>query len=424
MSRPAGPRFHAAASVPLATLCLAGCYAFGDIDVNEGAGGSEPQGTSSGATSTSSSVTTSSSEATSTSTNTGAGGDTGAGGHGGANGSGAGGSGAGGCGTLCGDHCVDLESDPDHCGDCDHDCLGGECLAGACQPVVLADAPDANRLALTTDFLAYTTTTGQVCRVGLVEGDEPECWSVAAGNLSPTTHKSLVYWTNEDAGTVNQLDEDGNVAQIASGQVGPLGITTLDSDVYWVAPDGLHRYSEANGAVLLAPQERSFRRVATDGITVAWKGFEGWVVILDQISPLVTRMAFDADFEGGGGIRLRDGSIYTHGNVVRCNQQLPSRSTIFRLRADDLTDVDTLAVVDGELINLDVDAEHVYFTARASLEGGQPCDGVGAEIIGRVSIDGGSVTVLTDDVVQPLDIVVDDVAIYWTELGLVKRLAK
>lgn len=34
--------------------------------------------------------------------------------------------------------CADTSSDPYNCGRCGHDCLGGACAAGACQPVVLA----------------------------------------------------------------------------------------------------------------------------------------------------------------------------------------------------------------------------------------------------------------------------------------------
>ena len=35
---------------------------------------------------------------------------------------------------------VDTMTSAQHCGRCDHDCLGGACAAGECQPVVLATA--------------------------------------------------------------------------------------------------------------------------------------------------------------------------------------------------------------------------------------------------------------------------------------------
>ncbi|HEX7508686.1 MAG TPA: hypothetical protein VF550_18080, partial [Polyangia bacterium] len=39
--------------------------------------------------------------------------------------------------TNCTTACTDLLSDPKNCGTCGHDCLGGACSAGACQPVAV-----------------------------------------------------------------------------------------------------------------------------------------------------------------------------------------------------------------------------------------------------------------------------------------------
>ena len=38
----------------------------------------------------------------------------------------------------CGGACVNLDSDPGNCGECGHDCLGGSCSAGTCEPIELA----------------------------------------------------------------------------------------------------------------------------------------------------------------------------------------------------------------------------------------------------------------------------------------------
>ncbi len=74
----------------------------------------------------------------------GAGAGAGQGGTGGAGGNGAGGGGTAGsggtgggldCGPLepCGGECVDLDSDPQNCGSCGHECQTGLCGAGQCQ---------------------------------------------------------------------------------------------------------------------------------------------------------------------------------------------------------------------------------------------------------------------------------------------------
>jgi hypothetical protein len=42
----------------------------------------------------------------------------------------------------CDTTCADLDRDPANCGACGHDCGGGECMAGACQPVLVAGSLD------------------------------------------------------------------------------------------------------------------------------------------------------------------------------------------------------------------------------------------------------------------------------------------
>jgi hypothetical protein len=60
-----------------------------------------------------------------------------------------------------------VTDDPHHCGACGHDCLGGQCAAGVCQPVVLAQSPNDAPIfdvALLADSVVWATndepTTG------------------------------------------------------------------------------------------------------------------------------------------------------------------------------------------------------------------------------------------------------------------------
>lgn len=43
---------------------------------------------------------------------------------------------------VCDSICVDLQTSPTDCGYCGHDCGGGDCVAGKCQPWAMADAGD------------------------------------------------------------------------------------------------------------------------------------------------------------------------------------------------------------------------------------------------------------------------------------------
>src|SRR5262249_7315755 len=44
--------------------------------------------------------------------------------------------------TPCGSQCVATSTDPENCGSCHHNCQGGGCLGGTCQPVMLASDPN------------------------------------------------------------------------------------------------------------------------------------------------------------------------------------------------------------------------------------------------------------------------------------------
>lgn len=53
--------------------------------------------------------------------------------------------------------CTGAQSDPQNCGRCGHDCLGGACMGGACQPVALSSAD-----AYPTSLVAYDRSGGRV----------------------------------------------------------------------------------------------------------------------------------------------------------------------------------------------------------------------------------------------------------------------
>lgn len=118
--------------------------------------------------------------------------------------------------------CLDLSTDPHHCGECNRDCFGAACVAGSCQPVVVA--------------------TGQTSPYGIV------------------VDSSFVYWTNiGDGGTgqVLKVALDGGMPVIlAAGQAAPMGIGVDSTAVYWVTTGGsgrvLKRFLDGGTPITLA----------------------------------------------------------------------------------------------------------------------------------------------------------------------------
>jgi hypothetical protein len=172
---------------------------------------------------------------------------------------------------------------------CDHDCLGGACQGGKCQPVVLANvgeegvaqfAIDETSLYWTTSYVAgqpgatgglmskcplagcagapTTLATGQDSPVGLwVVGSTLYWQNVNGGSImrcstdcndDPTTFYS---WTNQIAGpfaanvteafmvtgseSVGECPTSGcGLTTFATGQASPVQIVATDASVYWV----------------------------------------------------------------------------------------------------------------------------------------------------------------------------------------------
>jgi hypothetical protein len=81
--------------------------------------------------------------------------------------------------TLCGDTCVDNAGSAAHCGKCDRSCGGGECVAGACQPIVVA--------AGFTTLHAFDVATNGV----VISADSDLTLCDLPGGCKPTTLKTI-----------------------------------------------------------------------------------------------------------------------------------------------------------------------------------------------------------------------------------------
>src|SRR5262249_27515635 len=106
------------------------------------------------------------------------------------------GSGAGGCVAS-----TDFATDPQHCGRCDHPCLGGTCVAGVCQPTVLKDleATGATALAVDGSSVFFASPVQRINKDGsgwtTLADATPDVFGVAVDD-------SAVYWTLPSASLV------------------------------------------------------------------------------------------------------------------------------------------------------------------------------------------------------------------------------
>jgi hypothetical protein len=102
--------------------------------------------------------------------------------------------------TLCStsDSCVDTTSDGKNCGACGHDCLGGACTAGQCQPIGLAQyTGNLTTIFVGAQYVYATTDEGYIGRANKDGSD-----------LKPFAEPGFVY--SDYPGTT--IAEDGNRA--------------------------------------------------------------------------------------------------------------------------------------------------------------------------------------------------------------------
>jgi hypothetical protein len=170
-------------------------------------------------------------------------------GTGGTAGSGTGGTAGGNTGGSAG-NCGDTTGDPANCGSCGHDCLGGDCVASVCQPLLL-DTTDHGfgELVLTSDA-AYVVGIGALYRI--TKTGTETYW--VDNNGVYLEHIALV----GDHVYFSELDHDAFSASTAVDP--PVGTTILQQsyfiDGFWADTSGLY-WAECGAKVI--------RHAALDG---------------------------------------------------------------------------------------------------------------------------------------------------------------
>lgn len=145
--------------------------------------------------------------------------------------------GRGGAGAASSGACGDVQSDPHNCGVCSHDCLGGECGYGSCQPFLVAQTPSAFQ------------------QQGLVADPGPD-GNIYWGKFQPNGALFSVPKSGGDATTLATLPDGGWLYELATDGDALYFTNFSDSDrhasrgIYSVQLDGSSLKQLAGGGVL------------------------------------------------------------------------------------------------------------------------------------------------------------------------------
>jgi len=221
---------------------------------------------------------------------------------------------------------ADLRTDGNHCGECDRDCGGGDCLGGTCQPVQLANFQrEAWSIGVDSTHVYWTTAGGTGWNVQRVSKNGGTAQGLAGPSDSPASQGQLVldathvYWANQDTGQIRRMAKDGSGQELlAQGDI-PMGIAVDDAHVYW------SNRKTTNGSVARVPKSGGTSQVlasalsqpgilAIDADFVYWTGYgDGSVWRAPKTVPATPKVLWNPNVGAaiaGWGIVVDDANVY------------------------------------------------------------------------------------------------------------------
>jgi hypothetical protein len=281
--------------------------------------------------------------------------------------------------VSCGGACLDTSSDPANCGRCGHDCQGGACSAGACQPVTLSTPGGGAFIAIDAANIY---------------------WSTFGAGGTPT-------------GTVTQLPLGGGMPiTLAAGQTNASDLTSDGTSVYFLAGESMtsvgsvFKVPVGGGPIttVSANTANEASGIAVDATSVYW--FEGTSVMkAPKDGGTATRLALNADFSMFfNELTINATSVFwtsrsSGGGVFGSVWSVPIGGGAVTNLATNLVGTDGIAV----------DDQNVYW-ANAGSNG---TDGT----VMKEPLGGGAITVLASGQCASSDVAVDGTNVYWVNLG-------
>jgi hypothetical protein len=225
------------------------------------------------------------------------------------------------------DTCSDTQTDPTNCGYCGHDCQGGACSAGACQPVMLASGLGEpswisvrGSNAFWTDFatgnvLSVSTSGGAPALLVTGQGAPGGLACIPMGSTLASDAMST-YWTAgstvmkaplySDTGSAGSCG--GTVTTLASGQYYPRALIVDAVNVYWTDLNAIMSVSTGGGTpVTLASEQNQPWGLTVDDVNVYWTDNGGNVMSVPIVGGSAVTLATG---ESPCGLALDNVSVY------------------------------------------------------------------------------------------------------------------
>jgi hypothetical protein len=308
---------------------------------------------------------------------------------------------------ACAPNAPGSPSDPRNCGACGHDCRGGGCTSGVCQPYKLADDPQVVGIAVDDTTVWWTRSTGEVSRSIKTQWLDASVAFSQGATADPegiaTTEAGAAWAENSFGSAIGALVLGGRVGGTKRyGSATPTWVRASGSAVYWISflstagsPPGI-RWLEADAAASsittqgtlaldLAMDDGSYYWAAVDGVWASPRGVgAGRTLVTDSAVAVAVR-----------GTHLYWVTKGQPSTLATCElPACPSPPTV-------LTSLDAFKPSD---VRIAVDDAHVYL----ALHGQQPA------VVSCAVAGCATPTVVKAGQPDLRDIAVDDGAVYWT----------
>ena len=309
----------------------------------------------------------------------------------------------------CAGACVDTQTDPLNCGTCGHDCLGGACQGGLCQPVVLASGQSsATAIAVNATSVFWTNygASGAVMKVPIGGGTPTTLASGQENAAYIAIDDTSVYWTTSHqivttkSGTVNKMPiSGGTVTTLGTCATSiPTGLAIDATSVYWLCYEGrINKVAKAGGTTTtLTSAVATPMKLVVSGTSLLFTDGGSGLYRISTIGGAITHVAqyIGATSPTGDLVVSGSNAYWTFGATVLTVPLVGGTTTV-------------LADIAGTPSPLAVDSTHAYWSANE---------------IKRVAVTGG--TAVTISTGAAAGIALDATHLFLAQGDVVNRLAK